>query len=410
MTAAPSLPSSRAYSWDSVLSTYLPALILGLGVGIALPAVPLLAKSFNVGFGLASLVLTVFLLGGMVGSLPTGSLIDRIGRRKVLLAGPLVTSVMALLTVTAQTFPELLAYRFLDGWAAQMWLMARMTGIAAGTAPGQRARQITLLIGMDNTGRLLGPVAGGFIATAWGLRSPFVAYGILALLALASSAKFAAQDESREPIRKPLPGEERLTFRQLVLPRLPFFGVIFFSAIARAPIFSDLLHLYAAFTYGLNARSIGFLAAGSSGISVPVGMFAGYLMDRLGRKRTLIPSFIGITCAMSLLGVSAFLHLTLWWYVGLFLLAVTVQSLASGSTQTLGTDIAPEEARGRFLGAWQLFNQIGTSLSPLAFAFIADGAGYGWSFVFVATAAAAVATLLITAVPETHHRSYHLTD
>jgi MFS family permease len=139
-------------------------------------------------------------------------------------------------------------------------------------------------------------------------------------------------------------------------------------------------------------------------------MFAGYLMDRLGRKRTLIPSFIGITCAMSLLGVSAFLHLTLWWYVGLFLLAVTVQSLASGSTQTLGTDIAPEEARGRFLGAWQLFNQIGTSLSPLAFAFIADGAGYGWSFVFVATAAAAVATLLITAVPETHHRSYHLAD
>ena len=69
---------SQALSWESVLSTYLPAMILALGVGMALPAVPVLARSFDVGFGLASFVVTAFLIGGAVGTIPTGWLIDRL--------------------------------------------------------------------------------------------------------------------------------------------------------------------------------------------------------------------------------------------------------------------------------------------------------------------------------------------
>ena len=44
-------PVTAAVSWDAFLSTYLPALILAIGSGVALPAVPILAKSFDVSFG-----------------------------------------------------------------------------------------------------------------------------------------------------------------------------------------------------------------------------------------------------------------------------------------------------------------------------------------------------------------------
>src|SRR5690349_4322068 len=99
--AAPSLAveesqgEAKALSWETFLDTYLPALVLALGVGIALPAIPSLARSFHVSFSLASGVVTAYLLGGLVGSIPSGLLVDRFGRRRVMLAGPLISASMA---------------------------------------------------------------------------------------------------------------------------------------------------------------------------------------------------------------------------------------------------------------------------------------------------------------------------
>src|SRR5215471_16064916 len=79
-----------AISLDALFSTYLPALVLAIGAGVALPAIPTLAKSFDVSFGVASGVITAFLLGNLAGTIPSGWLIDRFGRPVVLIAGPLL--------------------------------------------------------------------------------------------------------------------------------------------------------------------------------------------------------------------------------------------------------------------------------------------------------------------------------
>ena len=105
-------------------------MLLAFGTGIALPAIPILAKSFEVTFGQASFVLTAFVLGGTVGTLPTGWLIDRVGRRPVLIAGPLVTAAMAFMVMFAQSFPELLFYRFMAGWAGQMLCAATPASVS----------------------------------------------------------------------------------------------------------------------------------------------------------------------------------------------------------------------------------------------------------------------------------------
>jgi MFS family permease len=395
---------TRALSWDAFLSTYLPALVLAMGTGIALPAIPVLAKSFEVSFGLASGVITAFLLGGMVGSLPTGWLIDRIGRRKVMLAGPILTAVVAVLVLTARSFPELLVYRFFDGWAANMWLMARLAAISDRASAGQRGRQVSWMFGMDNVGRLAGPAAGGFIAAAWGVRSPFGAYAVLALLAFIPTFKYADDSPPRAAHPEGVPERTRPSVRQLVVPQLALFSVAFFAAAARAPLFADLLHLYAAFAYNLTAQGVGFLATGTNALSLPIGFLAGWMLDRIGRKMTIVPGFAGVVVSMLLLAMTAWLHMSLTWYVVVFMMAVATQSLTGGSIQTIGADVAPAQARGMFLGLWRFAGQVGTAFSPIAFAAIAEGAGYGAAFVFVAAAALVVTVLLITRVPETSKR------
>src|SRR5919199_4150387 len=373
-------------------------MLLALGVGIALPAIPVLARSFDVGFGLASLVVTAFLVGGALGTVPTGWLVDRVGRRPILVAGPLLTAVVALLTATAQSFPELIVYRFLDGWAAQMWLLARLASISHRSSAGQRGRHVTWMYSMDNVGRLSGPLVGGFLAASLGTRSPFVAYAALALLALVTAFRLAPE----LPVRAAaVSSQSRRRVLDIVLPRLPFFGVAFFSAVARGAIYANMLHLYAAFAYNLDAAGIGVLATSASVMGVPIGFLAGWLMDRFGRKVTMVPGFTSVTLTMLLLAVTAYLQLPLVWYVATFLAAVAAQSLTGGSVQTVGADVAPPDARGLFLGVWRFTGQLGQTLGPLAFGFLAERTGYGTSFVFVAAAALVTALLLLTLVPET---------
>jgi len=393
---------ARALSWSSFATIYLPAMLLALGTGIALPAIPVLARSFDVPFGVASGVVTAFLIGGLAGSLPTGWLVDRVGRRPIMIAGPILTAVMALLTAMAQSFPELLFYRFVDGWAAQMWLLARLAGISHNAGAGQRGRQVSWMYGMDNVGRLSGPLVGGFIAAAFGPRSAFLAYAVLALLALVPTLRL--QEDA--PPRRASVGDGRaphlgISFWNIVIPRLAFFGIAFFSAIARGPIFADMLHLYAAFAYDLDAQTIGILATAASVTTLPIGFIAGWLMDRFGRKVTMVPGFSAVTITMLMLAGTAFLHLPFSWYVVVFLATVAAQGLTGGSIQTVGTDVAPPEARGLFLGLWRFTGQVGTSISPIVFAILADHTGYGSSFIFVATAGLITALLLVTLIPET---------
>jgi sugar phosphate permease len=108
---------------------------------------------------------------------------------------------------------------------------------------------------------------------------------------------------------------------------------------------------------------------------------------------------------MALLAVSAFAHLSLAWYVGLFLLGVATQALTGGSVQTVGADVAPAEARGTFLGIWRFTGQGGVALGPIIFALVADQVDYGMAFLFTSSCAAVVAFLLIRYVPETGRHS-----
>jgi MFS family permease len=379
--------------------------VLALGTGIALPAVPTLAKSFGVSFGAASGVVTSFLIGNLLGTLPAGWLIDRFGRRVVMIGGPLLTSLGAFLVALAHSFPELLVLRFLDGIAAQLWLMGRLAAISHGTAAGQRGREVSWMFGMNNTGKLAGPVLGGFIAAAWGPRATFLAYGVLALLALVPTSALAEDtphhSRAQRRAMKARAGVRRPTIREIVRPRLVYFAVALFAGLTRGPLSADLLHLYAAFAYHLGPRQIGYLATGAAALSLPIGFVAGWMMDRFGRKRTMVPGFTGVMIAMAALAVSAYAMLPLAWYVALFLFVVLTQSLTGGSIQTVGADVAPPEARGMFLGLWRFTGQGGQSLSPIVFALLADQVDYGSAFLFTAASAAVVAFLLVRYVPET---------
>jgi MFS family permease len=395
---------TRAVSWHSALSIYLPAFVLALGNAIALPAIPQLAKSFGVGFGMANNVVTAFLAGSVIGAIPTGFLLDRFGPRKVLLTAPILTAIGAFLVAAAQTFPQMLVFRFLDGWAAQMWLVARVTAVADRTSYGQRGRQINWMFSMDGAGQLAGPVIGGFVAAAAGLRMPFVIYGLLALAAILptfwlvqdSRPQATAQHEDGGPF---LARQLRLV-RSLVLPFAILFVMVILVGIARAPLIAGTVHLYTAYAYNLGPAGIGIMASAIGAVGLPLSIGAGYAMDRFGRKITMLPGFTGLGISLLLIALTAYLHLSFEWYAAVFGLLAVSYAITGGSVQTLGADVAPREARGKFLGLWRFAGQLGLVISPISFGFVADRLGYGPAFLLLGASSLCVAALVLFKVNE----------
>jgi MFS family permease len=386
---------------ESVLSIYLPAFILAMGVSIAAPALPLYAKSFDVDFGMASLVLVVNQLGATIATLPTGYFIDRWGGRKMVLAGPILTALASLLMATAHSFPELLAYRFLEGWAMQMWMIGRLEIITA-RGGARRGTQITGMFGMDTAGRLMGPAIGGFVAGAFGLRAPFVLYGIVAAISVIPSFFLIPEVAPSRATRKAAAVEDgtpELSYRAALMALLTWPIVMlllgnFFAAMTRGSMFGGTLDLYAVYAYGIGPQTVGILAAVGSGVGLPLTFTTGRLMDRFGRRTTIVPGFTLLAVALVVMALSAFNHWGFATYVGVFLFARVSASAVSGSMQVIGSDTAPPGARGAFFAVWSLMRQMGSFLSPAIFAGVAQGMGFGASFVLLSVMSLATAFIM----------------
>jgi MFS family permease len=397
----------------TIFSLYLPATVLALGTGIALPIIPVYAKSFDINFGVASLIIIVPLIGSAVSTLPTGFLIDRIGRRKVLIAGPLLTALSSFLVAFAGSFPELLVYRFIGGYAQNMWMLSRLALIADTTASGSRGRQITGMMAMSRGGMLLGPVLGGFVG-AWDIRVPFIIHGVLALLATIPSVIAIKESAS---VRSG-GGRGSLSLSQLLArPVLVLFAVQFLINISRGVMRGSLL-LYAVYAYSGDSLSLGALGTISVGgpvslgilasvnavSGIPITILAGQVMDRFGRKVTMVPGSALLGVGLLFMALSSYLSLPFSAFVAGFLWVNAAAALTFGSMQTMGSDVAPPDARGRFFGVIRLVAEVGTFLAPVSFAVLFELSGYTLAFVFVGAAGLGAALLAATMLGETLRR------
>ena len=390
-----------------LLSLHLPAAALGLGTGITMPVLPVLARSFDVSVGVAALVFIVHMLGSAAGTLPTGYAIDRFGRRKVLLAGPVITAAAAFLIAGADSFPELLAYRFIGGVGQQMWTLSRLT-VIADSGSSQRGRQITSMFGAQRVGSLTGPLIGGFAAAAWGFQVPFLMQGAVTLLAVVPTLfvmRNAIPDRPAPP--HPASGETpSFGWRTFLVRPIPaVFGAQWLANVSRGGIEGGgILFLFGVYAYDATAATLGVLTSIMAAAGIPVMLAGGFVMDRFGRKFTIVPGSLLLAAGLVFTAATAFFGWPFEAFVVSFVALHLAASSMAGSMQTLGTDIAPAYARGRFFGVSRLMAQSGRIGSPASFALLTELVSFGAAFVFLSVTALASGAIIAFFVSETLRR------
>ncbi len=398
----------RDIARQNFLSLYLPAATMALATGIAAPALPVYAKSFDVGIETASLVFTAQLAGTTLSTIPTGYFLDRIGRGNLLIAGPIILALSSFLTAFAQSFPELLIYRFIGGWAQQMWILSRLAIIADTGATNQRGRQITGMFTMENTGRMLGPAVGGAIAALWDMRAPFILHGMLSILAILPSLKLAQQSKqaARRAAEEPGDATGPAGLAALRSPQaIMFVCAYFLTSFARGPMFTGALFLYPVYAYGVGAAEIGVIDTIASALGIPIMLTAGHIMDRYGRKATIVPGFSLLAVALVFTAFTAWARLPFPYFVVSYLIMQSSLNITSGNMQTLGSDMAPARGRAQFMSAWLLVGQLGITVSPWAMGQISVSHGYPSAFLALALSSAGAAFIVGTQVRETVQRA-----
>jgi MFS family permease len=285
-----------------------------------------------------------------------------------------------------------------------MWMMSRLAVIADTGGDRQRGRQVTGLVGMESTGRLLGPAVGGLLAAGWDVRVPFIVHGVLSLLAIAPSFKLVketAPNRTRAGGAHGPTGAEGDTGRLrdlLIAPVLMFFLAQVLASFTRGSLHSGIPHLYAVYQYGVGPETIGFLAATAGALGIPIILTSGHLMDRFGRTFTVVPGFILLGLGLFIMAGTALAELPFAAYAATFYFVQMAQGLTAGNMQVIGSDIAPPHLRGRFFGIWRLMGEIGVASSPAVFGVVAEHFGYAPPFAILGVTAWLSAVILGTQV------------
>lgn len=359
--------------------------IMALGLSIIAPALPLFGRTFGVGAALVGSLVSAYAVGRLILDVPAGYLVDRVGRRPVLLTSAIIVAIAAMLAARAGSFAELVAWRLLQGAGSGLFTTAAMAAMADLGGTLHRGRALSIFSGAFLIGSSLGPSIGGIVASQWGVRAPFIVYSGLAILCLVwvyvkvpETSPAAAPAHPIGTPAKPAPPFPRLDF---ALIGVVTFAVFFTRAGGR----STILPLFAYNHLGATAAQVGILLSVLAVINMAVLYPTGALSDRFGRKPLIVPG-------IALMALAYFQMSRASSYGGL-LAGAALLGLGSGvggpAPAAYMVDLGPPARMGAAMGLYRAIGDLGFLVGPLALGWVADTSGYASALVTVSVLLAA---------------------
>ena len=379
-----------------VLKIYLPTIITSFSSGMLIPVMPLYARSFEVSYGLIGAVIAAKAVGNLLFDVPAGVWTRRWGPKPVMLVGASLVLLCNLSLVWINDLLLAIATLTISGIGWALWAIARHSYIADIVQTHQRGRSIATLGGTARMGMLAGPVVGGFIASSFGLRIPFLVFSCLILLAILvviflirdTQPGTGANVDHPDRLWQVMKGNAR----SLVTAGS---GQLCAQLVRTAR--HIIIPLYATDVLGLDIKSVGLIISLAAAADFLMFYPAGVLMDRFGRKYAYVPSFIIQSAGMALIPVTG-------GFASLQAVALLIgfgNGLGSGTMMTLGADLAPEKSRGEFLGLWRFIGDGGSAGGPLIVGGVAEVLGLLSAPVAIAGFGLAGVAILGLLVPET---------
>lgn len=153
-----------------------------IGNDLVQPAMLAITKEFGVSSVWAPSSMSFYLLGGACVAWLMGPLSDRLGRKKVLLAGVAFFVITCLLILLTQTIESFLALRFLQGFGLSVIAAVGYAAIQETFEERDAIKVMALMANISLLAPLLGPVFGAFLIDHVSWHWGFIGIAFLAFL------------------------------------------------------------------------------------------------------------------------------------------------------------------------------------------------------------------------------------
>ncbi len=351
------------------------------GFVVIMPFIPLYVQEL----GVTDQAATVFWSGAIfsasgVASFFTaplmGSLSDRIGPKPVILWGFVVACLTFFLMGVADDLYVLVGLRFLQGLFGA-GAPAATSALVANAAPRQKMGQAFGFFQTSMTvGSGVGPLLGGVVADAVGLRESFFLSAGLMVVGLLATVIFIPQERFSSPAKRPGPIQE---LREIAGSRALL--TVWMAVVVLQVSMFFILPIFPLFLQELGvvqvASTMGLLMALNAVASTLATPASGVLADRRGHRRVLIWSL----WASGLAAAAAAIVTNLGQLVAIRLAAGVVGAGLGPTTSSLAAEASARHQRGGAFGMLATARTAGVMFGPLVGGVVVQLAGIRGAFV-----------------------------
>lgn len=169
-----------------LFTLYFNIFLIFLGIGLVIPVLPVYLKDLGLKGSDLGILVASFALAQMIISPFGGGLADKLGKKLIICIGLVLFSISEFMFAVGHSFTVLVISRVLGGFSAGM-VMPGVTGLIADISPSQdKAKNFGYMSAIINSGFILGPGFGGFLAEV-SHRLPFYFAGGLGIIAFIMS-------------------------------------------------------------------------------------------------------------------------------------------------------------------------------------------------------------------------------
>ncbi len=314
---------------------------------------------------LASL-LTVNSAVGLVASFIAGPIVDRLGRKWVMVISLISNGAGFLLMSRADTLPAFAALMALQGAVNPLYRIGADAMMADMIGPAKRIEAYSLLRLSNNAGIAIGPAVGGFLAASsyntafYFAASGLTIYGLLlAALARETLPMTAANDPGR--FRQPA-GERFGGYGQVLRDRsFTSFTFAFWLTMLAAAMLWVLLAVYTKENFGLPESRYGLIPTTNALMVV----FLQIPVTRVTKRFKMMP-VLAVGAAFYAAGVASVALATGFWGFWTSMVVMTVGELIMVPTSsTFVANLAPADMRGRYMSVYGLTWSIAHGVGPV---------------------------------------------
>ncbi|MCH8199394.1 MAG: MFS transporter, partial [Chloroflexi bacterium] len=334
---------------------------------ITVPLLPRYVSELGGSVLAVGLALSSYAAARLFTNIPAGMLSERIGRRPVIIAGALGVGVFGSLSGSAATVPVFMAYRFMMGLFSAMAITTSNAAIADVTTVENRGRTLSLVSGAHLAMGIAAPALGGIVGELVGIRVPFYASGVPAVLVgIWALARLPETRVARavEPGQAPAGGARRSWADTRVLLANPSFLLVcligFAHFFTRAGASHALIPIFADQVIGIGPGQLGVffsIAAVLHGLMVfPAGMVS----DRFGRKVLIVPGGILAAVALVFFPFAGTLAIFAFAFIALH----AAEGFSGGAPNAYVGDASPPGMRGLAFVIYRTFGDLAALIAP----------------------------------------------